>query len=120
MKIINERPEGFLVISGDDNLTFPMLALGGDGVISVSGQGFPELFSAMVREGLSGNFAAARTKHYRLFEITKMLFQEGNPGGIKAVLAHQNICGPTMRQPLWPISESLDTAIKKEVDAILK
>ncbi|MCH8554497.1 MAG: 4-hydroxy-tetrahydrodipicolinate synthase [Schleiferiaceae bacterium] len=120
MKIIHERPEGFLVISGDDNLTFPMLALGGDGVISVSGQGFPELFSTMVREGLAGDFAAARIKHYRLFEITKMLFQEGNPGGIKAVLAHQNICGATMRQPLWPISASLDTAIKNEVDAILK
>ncbi|AEV31760.1 dihydrodipicolinate synthase [Owenweeksia hongkongensis DSM 17368] len=116
MKIINERPEGFYVISGDDNLTLPMIACGGDGVISVSGQGFPKAFTAMVNNALDGNFEKARVDHYRLFEVTKMLFAEGNPGGIKASLKHQNICEEHMRQPLWMISEGLRADIKKEMD----
>ena len=116
MKIINERPQGFLVISGDDNITLPIIACGGDGVISVSGQGFPEIFSQMVRDALKGDFEKARTGHYQLFEITKMLFAEGNPGGIKAALAHKGICGEDMRQPLWKISDELRAQIKSEID----
>ncbi len=115
MQIINERPEGFLVISGEDNLTLPMIACGGDGVISVSGQGFPKTFTAMVNNSLAGDFAAARPLHYQLFEITKMLFEEGNPGGIKAALAAQGVCGASMRQPLWPISADLEARIKEEI-----
>ena len=116
MKIINERPEGFHVISGDDNLTLPIIASGGDGVISVSGQGFPKVFTAMVNDALAGNMEAAREGHYRLFEVTKMLFAEGNPGGIKAALKHQDICEEHMRQPLWMISEGLRADIKKEME----
>lgn len=116
MKIINERPEGFHVISGDDNLTLPIIACGGDGVISVSGQGFPKVFTAMVNDALAGNIESARKGHYRLFEVTKMLFAEGNPGGIKAALKHQDICEEHMRQPLWMISEGLRADIKKEMD----
>ncbi len=115
MKIINERPVGFLVLSGDDNLTLPMIACGGDGVISVSGQGFPSVFSTMVNDALAGNIAAARIGHYKLFEITKMLFAEGNPGGIKAVLKHKKVCGDAMRLPLWKISDALDAALVKEI-----
>ncbi len=116
MKIINERPEGFHVISGDDNLTLPIIACGGDGVISVSGQGFPSVFTQMVRDALNGNIESARKGHYKVFEITKMLFAEGNPGGIKAALAHKGICGEAMRQPLWKISDDLRSAIQKEID----
>lgn len=116
MQIINERPEGFLVISGEDNLTLPMIACGGDGVISVSGQGFPKVFSKMVNDALDGNNESAREGHYKLFEVTRMLFAEGNPGGIKAALKHQDICEEYMRQPLWMISDALRADIKSEID----
>lgn len=116
MKIINERPEGFLVISGDDNITLPIIACGGDGVISVSGQGFPDVFTQMVRAALAGDFEKARQGHYQLFEVTKLLFAEGNPGGIKAALKIKSICEDHMRQPLWPISDALKGAIKKEIE----
>ncbi len=119
MEIIQNRPEGFAVISGDDNLTFPILALGGDGVISVSGQGYPEVFTEMVREGLAGKVASAREKHFALFEVTQMLFAEGNPGGIKAVLKQRGICGDTLRLPLWPISNDLYMKLEGETARIL-
>ena len=115
MKIINERPDGFLVISGDDNLTLPMIASGGDGVVSVSGQGFPETFTDMVRKALNNEMEIARKQHYKLFEVTKMLFEEGNPGGIKEVLKAKGICQGFMRQPLWDISEDLKLRIRKEI-----
>ena len=115
MKIINEKPKGFLVISGDDNLTLPMIACGGDGVISVSGQGFPEVFCQMVHDALEDKMESARAAHYRLFEVTKMLFEEGNPGGIKAALEYAGVCGKTMRQPLWKISDNLGERIKGEI-----
>lgn len=115
MKIIKERPEGFKVISGDDNLTLSMICCGGDGVISVSGQGFPKVFSIMVNSALSHMLKDAREAHYKLLDITNMLFEEGNPGGIKAVLEEKGICGPTLRQPLWKISDDLKTRIKKEM-----
>lgn len=116
MKIINDRPEGFLVLSGDDNLTLPMLALGGDGVISVSGQAFPAVFTEMVRLGLAGNIEAARPLHYRLYEITNMLFAEGNPGGVKETLELQNIMEAHVRQPLWPVSAELRQALEAEMN----
>lgn len=115
MKIINDRPEGFLVISGDDNLTLPMIALGGDGVISVSGQGFPKVFTEMVNQALAGNIDAARPLHYQLYEITNMLFAEGNPGGIKHSLELQGIMEAYMRQPLWPISDALKAKLEAEM-----
>lgn len=115
MKIIKERPEGFKVISGDDNLTLAMICCGGDGVISVSGQGFPKVFSKMVNSALSHMLNDARQAHYQLLDITNMLFEEGNPGGIKAVLEVKGICGATLRQPLWKISEDLKNRIKKEM-----
>lgn len=120
MEITMNRPEGFLVISGDDNLTLPMLALGGDGVISVSGQGYPEVFSKMVNDGLSGKIEEARKGHYELFEVTKMLFAEGNPGGIKVALEARGVCGAGVRLPLWPISESLKNDIVAETQRIEK
>lgn len=115
MQIIKDRPEGFMVISGDDNLTFPILALGGDGVISVSGQAFPAVFTEMVRKGLAGDMEAARPLHYSLFDITNMLFEEGNPGGVKACLDIQNIMDSYMRQPLWPISSDLRNRLEAEM-----
>ncbi len=117
MEIIDGKPDNFLVISGDDNLTLPIIAIGGAGVISVSGQGFPEVFTGMVNSALARDMATARVSHYRLFEITKMLFAEGNPGGIKAVLKQKGICEEYMRQPLWPIGEDLRRAIVAEMNS---
>lgn len=119
MAIIRDRREGFLVLSGDDNLTLPIIAMGGDGVISVSGQGFPHIFSQMVRDALAGNMKDAREKHYKLFEITKLLFAEGNPGGIKALLAHLGIIEEHLRLPLWPVSAALRNKIINETKKIL-
>ncbi len=115
MTILDRRPEGFLVISGDDNLTLPMIACGGDGVISVSGQAFPRVFTQMVNSALAGDVATARKAHYRLFEVTKMLFAEGNPGGVKVALAAQHICGEGLRLPLWKVSEALREQIRQEI-----
>lgn len=118
MQIIKERPEGFLVISGDDNLTFPIIALGGDGVISVSGHGYPRLFSDMVRNALKGDLATARPAHYQLFRFTQLIFQEGNPGGIKVALEALGVCGATLRLPLWPISTDLKNSLLEEMNTI--
>jgi len=116
MAIIKDRPEGFLVLSGEDNLTLPIIAAGGDGVISVSGQAFPAVFTEMIRQSLAGDFSKARSLHYRLFTVTQLLFAEGNPGGVKAALDLLEVIPPYMRQPLWPISHSLRTAIEAEIN----
>lgn len=120
MQIVNNTSTDFLKISGDDNITLPLIALGFDGVISVSGQGFPKIFSEMVRLSLEGDFAAARKEHYKLLDVTDMLFAEGNPGGIKAVLKLAGICDTHMRLPLVDISESLKQKIKQAFDKITK
>ncbi|NBU92311.1 MAG: 4-hydroxy-tetrahydrodipicolinate synthase [Flavobacteriia bacterium] len=119
MQIIKHRPEGFGVLSGDDNLTLPLIAAGADGVISVVANAFPALFSSMVHNALEGKFELARKAHYALFDITKMLFEQGNPGGVKSALAHLEIMEDFMRLPLYPISEELKQRIEKEVDRIL-
>jgi len=118
MQIVMNTPKEFLKISGDDNITLPLLSLGFDGVISVSGQGFPKVFSQMVREGLKGDFEAARKLHYPLVDVTDMLFAEGNPGGIKYVLDVLGICESHLRLPLVSISDSLKAKIKAEVQKI--
>lgn len=116
MDIVKDRPEGFLVISGEDNLTLPIMACGGEGVISVSGQAFPAVFAPMVKAALSGDYERAAHLHYKLLEITKLLFMEGNPGGVKAALALQDICDETMRPPLWNISAALRQKIQAEME----
>jgi len=115
MDIIKNKPDGFEVVSGDDNLTFPMLALGAVGVISVSGQGLPHIFTQMVRDALAGKWTEARAAHYALFDYTKMLFEEGNPGGIKASLKVSGVCDDCLRLPLWKISTDLFLRIELEV-----
>lgn len=114
MQIVKNTPKEFLKISGDDNLTLPLLSLGFDGVISVSGQGFPKIFSEMVRLGLRMNFEKAKELHYSLVDVTDMLFAEGNPGGIKEILALAGICRTYMRLPLVNVSESLRTKLSEE------
>jgi 4-hydroxy-tetrahydrodipicolinate synthase len=106
MDIMNEKPAEFDVISGDDNLTLPFLAMGMSGVISVIAQAYPKQFSSMVRLGLDGKFEEARQIHYQLYAIMKGIFMEGNPGGIKYVLSKMGLCGNYVRLPLAPISRA--------------
>jgi len=100
MKIIMNKPRDFMVLSGDDNLTLPIIAAGGHGVISVVANAFPKEYSLMVRHCLNGEFDKARKLHYKLVNITDLLFADGNPGGIKHALNVMKICYPFVRLPL--------------------
>jgi len=100
MKVIKNKPKDFMVISGDDNLTLPIIAAGGHGVISVVAQAFPKQYSEMVRLSLKHKFDEAQKLHYSLIDITDQLFADGNPGGIKYALSLLKICNPYVRLPL--------------------
>ena len=115
MTIVLGAPEGFDVLSGDDNLTLPLVACGAHGVISVSGQAFPKTFSQMVRDARGGRMDEARDGHYAMLNFTQQLFAEGNPGGIKSALAQLGIIHPALRLPLWPVSPQLDEALAQSV-----
>lgn len=119
MQIIKYRPSGFGVLSGDDNLTMPLIAAGADGVISVVANAFPALFSTMVHAAMNGELDVARAAHYKLFDVTKMFFEQGNPGGVKAALAHMQLMDEYMRLPLFPVSDELRKRIENETTAIL-
>lgn len=118
MHIIRDAPERFLILSGDDPITLPFIALGMHGVISVVGNAFPKHFSNMVRASLNQQFTDANVLHYKLLDFTELLFKEGSPSGIKCALQHLQICGDAVRLPLWQISDSLTIAINKSVDEL--
>lgn len=113
--ILKKRPEGFMVWSGDDDLILQQMAMGADGVISVIGNALPNEFSELVHAAENGDFTTAREKHYQLNDIIPLLFEEGNPGGIKAVLKFLGICDEHMLMPLLPISDDLRTRLYKAV-----
>lgn len=115
MKIIKNRPKDFLVISGDDMLTLPIIASGGDGVISVVANAFPKVFSEMTRQILAGNVKEAQKLHYKLTDIIEQLFADGNPAGIKAVLELLGICKAYLRLPLVNVNKDTQKAIEKLV-----
>ena len=107
MQIIKNKPDDFMVISGDDNLTLPIIAAGGWGVISVTANAFTQDYSKMVSLCLQGNFEAARPLHYKLTGITDLFFADGNPGGVKAALKMLGVCGDTVRLPLINVNENV-------------
>jgi len=107
MKLIQHKPEGFLVISGDDMITLPMVLAGGAGVISVIAEGFPRQFSDMVRLGLERKVDEAYKLHYLLADAIDMIFEQGNPGGIKEVFSALGLCENTVRLPLVNVNEDL-------------
>lgn len=111
MRMIAGTPDDFLVISGDDMVTLPMILSGGSGVISVIGEGFPKQLSQMVRLGLAGNASEAYEIHYRMLPAIDYIFEEGNPAGIKAVFKALGICGEYVRLPLVPASSALKAKI---------
>ena len=116
MKLISLVPENFKVISGDDMITLPMTLAGGKGVISVIGQGFPKEFSDMVRAGLERDVEAAYKLHYKIAPSIDLIFAEGNPAGIKALLAKKGMIQNHLRLPLVEASEALTDKINTFVD----
>ncbi|MGQ0827346.1 MAG: 4-hydroxy-tetrahydrodipicolinate synthase [Bacteroidota bacterium] len=116
MKIIKHKPKDFMVISGDDMLTLPMIACGADGVISVVANAFPKDFSEMTRQILAGNVKEAQKLHYKLTDIIEHLFADGNPGGIKAVMEMLKICPAQVRLPLVKINTATYNTLKELVD----
>jgi len=115
MKIIKNKPKDFLVISGDDALTLPIIACGGDGVISVIANAFPRDFSEMVREILAGNVKEAQKLHYKLTDIIEQIFADGNPAGIKAALEIMNICSSNLRLPLVRVNKATQNALTEMI-----
>ena len=111
MKIIQHKPEGFLVISGDDMITLPIVLAGGAGVISVIGEGFPKEFSEMVRLGLQRKVDEAYKLHYLLADSIDMIFEQGNPGGIKEVFKALGLSENTVRLPLVNVNGDLATRL---------
>lgn len=107
MDLLHAKPADFEIISGDDNLTVPFIAMGMSGVISVIGQAYPKQFSTMVRLALDGNISEARQLHYELYPIMKAIFADGNPGGIKALLSQMGICKNIVRLPLAPVNKQV-------------
>ena len=118
MEIIKNKPSDFLVISGDDALTLPHMACGGDGVISVVANAFPKRFSSMVDYALKGDLEKAKPLHYELFPIIQQLFADGNPGGIKYVLKLISIGEDHMRLPLVNINDEVAKKLYELVAAI--
>ncbi len=110
-RIIKNKPENFLVISGNDELTMPFMAIGGDGVISVVANAFPAEFSKMVKLCLLNKFEDARTIHLKLLDIIQAIYADGSPSGIKAVLAMKGLCKNELRLPLVKINKALSNHI---------
>lgn len=111
MGLIRSTPNDFLVISGDDIITLPMVLAGGAGVISVIGEAFPKEFSEMVRLGLKREVDAAYKIHYKLTDAINMIFEQGNPGGVKEVFKHLGLCENYLRLPLVNVNEDLSNRL---------
>jgi 4-hydroxy-tetrahydrodipicolinate synthase len=120
MQIIKNAPKDFLVISGDDMLALPIVLAGGAGVISVIGQGFPKEFSEMIRLGLNKKAADAYKTHYFLSDSIDMIFEQGNPAGIKQIFQALGIAENTVRLPLVSVDESLATRLNDFVKNSIK
>jgi len=113
-EVMRDKPADFMMISGDDPVTLPMMALGGVGVISVVGNSLPAPVSNMVRLCLAGDYTAAQKIHSSLIDFTRLMFVEGSPAGTKAAMKHLGICGDTLRLPLVQVSESTAAKIVDE------
>lgn len=118
MYIVKDKPEHFIVISGEDALTLPLISVGVSGVISVVANAFPKEFSNMVKLALDNKFPEAEKIHYQLLEFIDNLFIEGNPAGVKEALSIMKIIDNNLRLPLVPVSESTHQKIKKLIEKI--
>jgi 4-hydroxy-tetrahydrodipicolinate synthase len=120
MRIIKGKPENFSVISGDDMMTIPVIAVGGSGVISVLANVYPSQCCELVNHALKNNFKPAREIQFRFMEIIELLFLDGNPSGAKAMLNIMNICQNNLRLPLVPVSRPVYTRIQKAMEEVNK
>ncbi|WJJ98285.1 4-hydroxy-tetrahydrodipicolinate synthase [Algibacter luteus] len=116
LELIKNKPDGFLIISGDDDLALGVTLAGGAGVISVIGQAFPKDFSEMIRLGLKGDAKEAYKLHFKLMDVIGYIFEENNPAGIKSVFEALNLCQDTVRLPLVPASKALKQKIERFVN----
>jgi 4-hydroxy-tetrahydrodipicolinate synthase len=116
MRIIANKPKNFELISGDDNLTFPLMACGAGGVISVAAMVYPDKFSTMINHCLKGEFQKALKLHYQIMPVTDLLFADGNPGGVKEALNILGICEPYLRLPLYAPNKHVVESLKKLVN----
>lgn len=111
LQLLKDKPEDFMIISGDDDLALGVVLAGGSGVISVIGQAFPKEFSQMIRLGLQGKAKEAYALHFKLMDVIGLIFSENNPAGIKAVLEQLNLCSDKVRLPLVEATETLKEKI---------
>jgi 4-hydroxy-tetrahydrodipicolinate synthase len=118
-QILRDKPEGFMLISGDDPVALPMIALGAVGVISVIGNALPKALSDLIRLCLQGEFAQATPAHLSLIEFTRLVFAEGNPAGVKAALKYLDICGDKVRLPLVGVSTGLEEQIITQIKKLM-
>jgi 4-hydroxy-tetrahydrodipicolinate synthase len=110
--ILKEKPENFLVVSGEDALTLPLIASGMDGVISVAANAYPKSFSQMVRYCLTGNYQEAKSINKKLIPVYELLFIENNPAGVKAFMHLHQLLNNQLRLPLVPLSEEIYSRVK--------
>jgi 4-hydroxy-tetrahydrodipicolinate synthase len=116
--LAREKPEDFLLISGNDDLIVPQISIGYDGVISVIANATPKLFSDMVHQALGGDFASARQTVYKIDELITYLFEQGNPAGVKAAMKHLGVCDDHVRLPLMPVNADLRNKIAHKLDSL--
>ena len=114
--LLRNKPDDFLILSGDDGLALPQMAMGFDGVISVGGNAFPKQFSNLIHLAGNGELAKARQLHYQLIEIIDNLFAEGNPGGVKAALNILGLIDNNLRLPLAPVSNTTYNRLKSLIE----
>jgi 4-hydroxy-tetrahydrodipicolinate synthase len=115
LELINNRPDDFLIISGDDDLALNSVTAGGDGVISVIGQAFPQMFSKMIDDGLNNDVSSAESINNELCNLISLIFKENNPAGVKFVLSKLNLCNDVLRLPLLSVSKKLRSQINEEL-----
>lgn len=118
MEIVYRKPDRFKLLSGDDNITLPLIACGAEGVISVVANALPSNFSDMVRTALEGKYDLAQKQHYQLLHFIDNLFEQGNPAGVKAALQVLGVCSQELRLPLVPVDQSLYETIRQQLDII--
>ena len=112
-QVIKYKPADFMVISGDDGITLPMIAAGAEGLISVVANAYPKDYSDMVRLCLAGKFTEAQRLHYKYTDIINSLFAEGSPSGVKAYMSEMGLCQNSFRLPVWKVSDKHHARIKE-------
>lgn len=118
MKIINGKPENFMVISGDDLIALPLIALGGSGLISVLGNAFPAEWKEMISLAMKAKMSGAREIHYKYTELIELLFADGNPAGIKSVMSNLGLCQNNLRLPLTGVSRQTSARIGTSIESL--